>query len=171
MRQRLLRNRIFHFRTIHMSIGESYPAEAFMTVSLLPPILKSGRQISMHLERELRDIALTAGEAILLSYLKDHTPCPIPTLHRDFGHKRSTLASMLDRLHVRRLILRDVNPEDRRSLMVKLTRTGHTTAGRIQEMLETFESKINEQIDPKDTVGFRNVVRAIEQTVGIEDHS
>jgi MarR family transcriptional regulator for hemolysin len=142
-----------------------------MPAPLLAPILKSGRQISMHLERELRDLALTAGEAILLSYLKEHTPCPIPMLHRDFGHKRSTLASMLDRLHVRRLLLREVNPEDRRSLMVKLTRTGHTTARRIQEMLDTVESKISDEIEPKDVTGFRNVMNAIERIVGTVDLS
>ena len=140
-----------------------------MSVDLVPPILKSGRQISMYLERHLRDLALTAGEAILLSYLKDHTPCPIPLLHRDFGHKRSRLASMLDRLHVRRLILREVNPEDRRSLIVKLTRTGQTTAKRIQEMLEAFESEINKRIDSHDSIGFQNVMRAIEQIVGTPD--
>jgi DNA-binding MarR family transcriptional regulator len=137
-----------------------------MPITLLPPILKSSRQISMHLECEVRDLALTAGEAILLSYLKDHTPCPMPTLHGDFGHKRSTLASMLDRLHVRRLILREVNPEDRRSLVVKLTRSGHSTAKRIREMLERVESRINEQIDQKDVVGFQNVMHAIDQIVG-----
>jgi hypothetical protein len=36
-------------------------------------------------------------------------------------------------------------------------------------MLETFESDINERIDPKDAVGFQNVMHAIEQIVGTLD--
>jgi len=109
----------------------------------------------------MSDLGLNLGEAYLLSYIENNDRCPIPELHRVLGQKRSTLASMLDRLHVRRLILRDVNPEDRRSLVVRLTRSGHTAAKRVQKMLGSFQADVVGRVNDEDLDGFNAVMSAI----------
>ncbi len=132
-----------------------------MPLYLFSTIHRASRQISAHLENDMSDLGLNLGEAYLLSYIENNDRCPIPELHRVLGQKRSTLASMLDRLHVRRLILRDVNPEDRRSLIVRLTRSGHIAAKRVQKMLESLQSDVVGHVDNEDLDGFNAVMSAI----------
>jgi len=96
----------------------------------------------------MSDLGLNLGEAYLLSYIENNDRCPIPELHRVLGQKRSTLASMLDRLHVRRLILR-------------LTRSGHTAAKRVQKMLGSFQADVVGRVNDEDLDGFNAVMSAI----------
>lgn len=60
--------------------------------------------IGIYVERSAGELGITQAEAHVLAELYRHGPTQIATLHREFGHKRSTLASILDRLERRKLI-------------------------------------------------------------------
>ena len=104
-----------------------------MPLQFLSPIHKASRQISIYLERATIELGVSAGEGHLLSYLRTYAPCPLSELERVFGHKRSTLTSMLDRLSDRALLTRHVNPDDRRSFTLELTPEGRKLAGKTSE--------------------------------------
>ena len=77
---------------------------------------RAAHLIGVYVERSAGELGITQAEAHVLAELHRHGPTQIATLHREFGHKRSTLTSILDRLERRKLIRRELNPDDRRSL-------------------------------------------------------
>lgn len=138
-----------------------------MPLQFLSPIHKASRQISIYLERATVDLGVSPGEGHLLSYLKTYAPCPLSELERVFGHKRSTLTSMLDRLSSRNLLTRQINPDDRRSFTIELTSDGRKLAGKLQKVLEAFEQSLKERINDKQMAGFRAVMEAIAEVTHV----
>jgi len=132
-----------------------------MPLQFLSPIHKASRQISIYLERATMELGVSPAEGHLLSYLRTYAPCPLSELERVFGHKRSTLTSMLDRLADRELLTRHVNPEDRRSFTLELTPDGRKLAGRLQKLLEAFEQSVKDRTNDRQMAGFRAVMEAI----------
>jgi DNA-binding MarR family transcriptional regulator len=132
-----------------------------MPLQFLSPIHKASRQISIYLERATIELGVSPAEGHLLSYLRTYAPCPLSELERVFGHKRSTLTSMLDRLSDRGLLTRHVNPDDRRSFTIELTPDGRKLAGKLQKLLEGFEQSLKERISDKQMAGFHAVMEAI----------
>lgn len=132
-----------------------------MQFQFLSPLHKASRQVTIYLERETEKLGVSPVESHLLSYLKSYAPCPVSEIERVFGHKPSTLTSILDRLAERDLITRQINPSDRRSFTVELTSEGRKLAGKLQKMLEAFEQRIRDGVNDRQMAGFRAVMEAI----------
>ena len=101
------------------------------------------------------------SEGHLLSYVTLYGPCPVSQLSKVFGHKPSTLTSILDRLEARDLLRRQPNPEDRRSVLVSTSKAGAKIATELRQMLEDMEEQIYEKISARDFAGFQAVMKAI----------
>lgn len=106
---------------------------------------------------------MSQAEAHILGYLADVNRCSINDLHRDFGHRRSTLTSILDRLEGRGLVRRAPHPTSRRSVMVELTDEGRLTGGRIAALLDQLEATVRSVTTTRDMEGFYRVITAIEE--------
>ncbi len=132
-----------------------------MALEFLSPIHRASRQIGRYLEPRMRRLRLSNREAHLLSYLNAYGPCPVGTLHAVFGHPRSTLTSMLDRLEKSGLVTREVCPEDRRSFMVGLTQAGQQRAQLVRAVLAELEDCVRAEASASDLEGFRGVLAAI----------
>jgi DNA-binding MarR family transcriptional regulator len=132
-----------------------------MPLEVLSPIHKAGRQIGRYLEPRMGRLGLSNREAHLLSYLKAYGPCAIGELHTVFGHPRSTLTSMLDRLESNGLIAREIRREDRRSFVVGMTKTGLQRAERVQVSLLELEDRIRGRLGESDLDGFQKVMAAV----------
>lgn len=139
-----------------------------MPLQFLSPIHKASRQIGLYLERETMELGVSPGEGHLLSYLRTYAPCPVSELERVFGHKRSTLTSMLDRLADRGLLTRQINSDDRRSFTIELTADGRKLAGKLQKVLEALEQQLAEHINDKQMAGFRAVMEAIAAVTNVK---
>lgn len=139
-----------------------------MPLQFLSPIHKASRQIGLYLEGATMELGVSPGEGHLLSYLRTYAPCPVSELERVFGHKRSTLTSILDRLSDRGLLTRQVNSDDRRSFTIELTADGRRLAGKLQKLLEAFEQHLAEQINDKQMAGFRAVMEAIAAVTNVK---
>lgn len=133
----------------------------------LSPLHKANRQVSVHLEHETTELGVSPQEGHLLSYLRSYAPCPVSELVRVFGLKHSTMTSILDRLEERRFVARKLNPDDRRSLLVRLTRQGRSVADRVQGVVEVFESELCQKVTKKDIHGFHAVMAAIDRTTNV----
>jgi len=128
----------------------------------LSPIHKAGRQIGVHLEREIQPWNLAPQEGHLLSYLRSYAPCPIADVVSVFGLRGSTATAVLDRLEERGFIVRSDNPDDRRSILLDLTDLGRDVAEGVQVAVDRLEASILRRITPADEAGFKNVMQAIE---------
>ena len=111
------------------------------------------------------ELGVNQAEAHVLSHLADRGEATVADIHQAFGHKRSTLTSILDRLESRELITREVSTEDRRSFVVALTRQGRSLAAKVSAHLEALETDVQRHVGKADAEAFERVARAIAEMV------
>jgi DNA-binding MarR family transcriptional regulator len=130
--------------------------------TLLTSLERAAHLIGVHAERVGRRLGITQAEVHILVQLEHRGEIPITTLHREFGTKRSTLTSVLDRLEQRGLVRRVPNPTDRRSLVIHLTRTGARHARHIARDMDELETVIRRAVSERDVSGVEAVVAALD---------
>jgi DNA-binding MarR family transcriptional regulator len=108
-----------------------------LSLALIPKIHRATHAIALALADPQLDV--TQAEAHVLAHLHESGEARISELHARFGHRRSTLTSVLDRLEQRKLVERRTDPDDRRSFIVTPTRAGRTTAAAVHRALSAIE--------------------------------
>ena len=104
----------------------------------IPKIERATHAVALHLA-EHAELDVTQAEAHVLSYLHDRGSARINEIHAAFGHRRSTLTSVLDRLESRELLKRETDPDNRRTVLVTLTRSGSLLSAKIVIALGELE--------------------------------
>ena len=130
--------------------------------AMLATLERAAHLIGEHIERTAGELGITQAEAHVLAQLARRGSLPITTLHREFGHKRSTLTNILDRLEERELIRRELNRDDRRSFVIHLTQSGARRALRVRGVLDELEAKVREAVTDRDARGLDAIVEALE---------
>jgi DNA-binding MarR family transcriptional regulator len=132
-----------------------------MPLRLVPPIHRATHRIGLYLA-DLRDLALSQGEAHILALLATSGPSTVAELHRGLSHKRSTLTSILDRLAERGFVTREVGVADRRTFVITPTAKGRHVARRVHRHLADLERAAAARVSSEDIRGFMKVVAAVE---------
>ncbi len=134
---------------------------------IVPAIERATHMMALWVDRAFRDLRLTQAEAHVLAFLvshsASHSPCSINDLHRSFGHKRSTLTSILDRLEERGWIVRGMHPASRRLVLVELTDAGREVAQRVNAALLALEADVLARTGDADVAAFLRVLLALEE--------
>jgi DNA-binding MarR family transcriptional regulator len=134
------------------------------TVSPIVPVLeRATHAVALWIERTFSDLHLTQAEAHVLAFLAEHAPCSINDLHHSFGHKRSTLTSLLDRLESRGWISRTAHPTSRRLVQVELTDTGRPVAERVSAAIRSLEERLVARQGQEDVATFLRIVHDLEE--------
>jgi DNA-binding MarR family transcriptional regulator len=121
--------------------------------------------VAVHLERAAGELGVTQAEAHVLAQLARRGPLAVSVLHREFGHKRSTLTNVLDRLEGRGLVRRELNPDDRRSFLIRPTSAGLQAGKRVADVVDELERRVGTLVKDRDVVGLRAVAAALETAV------
>jgi DNA-binding MarR family transcriptional regulator len=129
-------------------------------LALIPALHRATHGVSVYLEGST-PLKVTQAEAHILSHLWSAGEATIAQLHQAFGHKRSTLTSILDRLAERSLVRRDVSDSDRRSFLVRLSPTGRKFAQQSYQTLQKLEAAVAAQLTPAEIAGFLAATAAI----------
>jgi DNA-binding MarR family transcriptional regulator len=132
-----------------------------VALRLIAHLHKTTHQVGLYLHRELCDLGISQAEAHVLSCLSESGACSIGDVHHSFGHRRSTLTSILNRLEDRGLIEREIHPDDRRSYLLRLTREGMPVASRARRTLERLEAAALSRLSQQQVSSFVAVVEAI----------
>jgi DNA-binding MarR family transcriptional regulator len=138
-----------------------------MALAFLSPLHKASRQITMYLEAHTRALGVSPLEGHVLTYLARYAPAPVGELVRVFGIKQSTFTSLLDRLERDGLVRRELNRDDRRSLLVHITDRGRELTTRLNRVLERLEGDIRTRLRRPEIKGFEAVMAAVEQVTRI----
>lgn len=117
-----------------------------------------------HLAAELSDLGLTAGEVNVLAALEP--AITVSDLQAATGQRASTLTGILDRLERRGLIVRALNPRDRRSFTVDLTDAGAVVAARIRETFAALERRAARAAGRQALDGFYVVLDRLDELTG-----
>jgi DNA-binding MarR family transcriptional regulator len=140
-------------------------------VSPIVPLLeRATHAVALWVERTFTDLGLTQAEAHVLAALAEHAPCSINYLHHSFGHKRSTLTSLLDRLERRGWIRRSAHPTSRRLVQVELSERGRPVAERVAVALHDVQQRLLARVGQRDAEAFARVIHVLEEELG-EDSS
>jgi MarR family transcriptional regulator, organic hydroperoxide resistance regulator len=113
---------------------------------------------------------ITQAEAHVLARLADG-PASIGDLHRSFGHKRSTLTAVVDRLETKGYVARAANPDDRRSVVVTLTPAGRPASRRARRAVRELERAVAAACSPRDLAGFTRVVGFVASLAGSKEEA
>jgi DNA-binding MarR family transcriptional regulator len=116
-------------------------------------------EIAVALERA--SLGVNQPEAHILAHLAENGVSTVADIHRTFGHKRSTLTSILDRLESRQLVERIINASDRRSFVVRLTNSGALVASNVQTWLQALEAYIAAQLNDEQLAAFDIFTKAV----------
>ncbi len=116
----------------------------------------------------MREFGLSGKDAHLLAYLAFYGPCTVRELRTVFGHKPSTLTSILDRLENEQLIVRKAQPGDRRTFQIACTRKGIKMGKDARRRVEQFEEEVLQRVPKRDIEGFKRVLQAVTDVTGIE---
>ena len=137
-------------------------------LKIVSPLHKAMRQMSVHLGESVRDQGLEGADGHLLSYVAAYGPARIAELRRVFGHKPSTLTSLLDRLERNGWIVRSIDPEDRRSFLIEATPEGARVGGEARRVVEEFEKRILDRVEARDLEGFQRVLGALGEVTQVQ---
>jgi DNA-binding MarR family transcriptional regulator len=96
-----------------------------------------------------------------LADLADGRARTVSELGADIGSRPTTVTSVLDRLERRGLIRRGARPGDRRVVVVELTSSGQTVAGRVRRAVEDLERRALAGLPPATVDGLRTALRAL----------
>lgn len=139
-----------------------------MALEFLSPLHKASRQLTVYLEARTGELGVSPLEGHILTYLRKYAPAPVGELVRVFGLKPSTLTSLLDRLERAGLVRRELNPADRRSLLVHLTDRGRDLSARLNRQLQKLEDEIRARLRRPELKGFRAVMAAVEDVTRVK---
>jgi DNA-binding MarR family transcriptional regulator len=117
--------------------------------------------IGVHVEQAASELGVTQAEAHVLAQLGRGGPQTVGELLHGVGHKGSTLTNVLDRLDLRGLIERRLNPHDRRSFIVATTKEGDRAARQIMAVLDRLEQEVRAKVSARDVDGLVAVVDAL----------
>ncbi len=130
---------------------------------LAPALEHATHALGLWVERAFRDVGLTQAEAHVLAYLARHPNAAINDLHVSFGHKRSTLTSILDRLEARGWVRRLPHPRSRRLVAVELTEAGRAIGERVSSALHVIEERLHAKVGDTAINDFLAVIHALEE--------
>jgi MarR family transcriptional regulator, organic hydroperoxide resistance regulator len=115
------------------------------------------------LAAELEDLDLSQAEINALAQLEQGTLRTVAELQAATGQRASTLTGVLDRLERRGLVERRLNPRDRRSFTVGLTRRGILVAKRIRGTFDDLEKRVLGAVSQRSAKGFFDVLGEIDR--------
>ncbi len=130
---------------------------------LAPALEHATHALGLWIERTFGDVGLTQAEAHVLAYLARHPQAAINDLHTSFGHKRSTLTSILDRLEARGWVARGAHPASRRLVAVELTEAGQALGERISEAMRAVEERVRIHVGETAVVEMLALLRTLEE--------
>jgi DNA-binding MarR family transcriptional regulator len=133
------------------------------SLHLVPALERATHAVALWIERAVADLRLTQAEAHVLAALSEIAPCSINDLHHRFGHKRSTLTSLLDRLEERGWVRRGTHPSSRRLTLVELTEDGRLIADRTQAAVRELEVRLMTHLKSDDLAAFARALSALEE--------
>lgn len=113
------------------------------------------------LTTRLADLDLPAADINVLANLADGTGRTVGALASATATKPSTLTSLLDRLTRRGFVVRQGDPDDRRSFVVLLTPDGLAAAERAAEAIADLERQALATLTPQQRAGFYAVIDAL----------
>ena len=114
------------------------------------------------LSAALADLSLSPAEINALANLGEGGTLNIRQLSERTGTRASTLTSLLDRLENRGYLARELDPADRRSFRLPLTKAGQAVAAQVLAAIADLERNALSRLDASQLAGYHAVIAALQ---------
>jgi MarR family transcriptional regulator, organic hydroperoxide resistance regulator len=114
------------------------------------------------LSAALADLSLSPAEINALANLGQGGTLNIRQLSERTGARASTLTSLLDRLENRGYLARELDPADRRSFRLPLTKAGQAAAAQVLAAIADLERNALARLDASQLAGYHAVIAALQ---------
>jgi MarR family transcriptional regulator, organic hydroperoxide resistance regulator len=111
----------------------------------------------------LADLNLSAAEINALANLGEGGTLNIRQLGERTGTRASTLTSLLDRLENLGYLARELDPADRRSFRLPLTKAGQAVAAQVLAAIADLERNALSRLDATQLAGYHAVITALQE--------
>ncbi|QDR79545.1 MarR family winged helix-turn-helix transcriptional regulator [Sporomusa termitida] len=113
---------------------------------------KAMRVIQRYYERHLTPLGITPSQFYVLSYLWVNNEAKFKDLAKSVNIEGSTLTGILDRLERNRFILRQDDPEDRRSIVISLTAKAREVIPQGMEFVRQLDAEVLRNLLPMNMI-------------------
>jgi len=135
---------------------------------VLSPIHQANRQVSLHIDRLLADLGVSAQEGQILAFIAARDGVPVSALVRLIGVAKSTMTSILKRLERNGLVRRDANPGDGRSAHLSATAKGRRAGAVARARVLDLEGRLQRRLSEADLGTLARIVAAVTAETGID---
>jgi DNA-binding MarR family transcriptional regulator len=115
------------------------------------------------LSTAMADLNLSPAEINALANLGEGGTLNIRQLSERTGTRASTLTSLLDRLENRGYLARELDPADRRSFRLPLTKAGQAVAAQVLAAIADLERNALSRLDASQLAGYHAVITALQE--------
>ena len=114
--------------------------------SLLHPLLHAGHLVEARLRNRLRQVGLRPRQARVLSTLNRMGETRQKTLATEFDITAASMSSMCDRLAAAGFIERNIDPNERRAFLIRLTPEGESKVRDVRLAWEDIDALLVEKM-------------------------
>ena len=125
-------------------------------ISIMVPKLMKGAKIGAFSKNNI-----STAQMIMLITIHDYGRCKIKTLARERSISPPTATGLIDRLVKADYVKRDSDPQDRRVVMVSLTKKGKNTVDNFLHTVQNRWKKILIHLTVKEQQQYLNIVKKI----------
>jgi DNA-binding MarR family transcriptional regulator len=134
-----------------------------MGPSLVNAIERATHALGRAIDRKLELLSLDQpGAHVLMRIAADGVVRP-NVLADSASRSRSGLTAVLDRLEANGYVLREVDSDDRRAMLVGLTRRGVKAAAAGTVLLASIERRVRKRVSVEDMKAFERVLAIVEE--------
>ena len=143
--------------------GSGLPGAAGGLPGVVLALQKTTHHTLHALSAALADLSLNAAEINALANLGDGGTVNVRQLSDRTGTRASTLTGVLDRLENRGFLTRELDPADRRSFRLPLTKAGRAVAGRVLAAVADLERDALARLSATQLAGYHAVITALQE--------
>ena len=129
-------------------------------------LAKANQFGSRFLAQKVAELNITPVQALVLGFLDDQDRITSSELGKRTELDSATMTGILDRLEAARLIERQVNPVDRRSIRIHLTEQGRDLAGKAARSIVEANRAFLDILTEQEQEALRGLIRKLRDQAG-----
>ena len=139
-----------------------------MPERLLFMLSKIQTRLTAHVKGRLSEngISLSPGQIGILLVLDRDRKTTMGQISRTLDIDNAAITRLVDKLEKQNLVERNINPDDRRQMLITITKDGLNKAGTVKKIVKVVNRKITEGFTEEEIAIYKRVNLAIIQKFG-----
>ncbi len=124
-------------------------------------LAKTNQKASRFWYKKIDHIKISPAQAMVINFLSEEDNITSHQLGEKTVLDSATLTGIIDRLETMELVQRNINPTDRRAILICLTKKGRELAGKIQRTMVRANREFLSKLDQNEEIMLRSLLERI----------